>query len=248
MTPKLRDEMESSAQNPRNDDGYKRRYFNDASQTADDTTSAISSKRTRPVIVFVGRIDPLKDIVKLLVAISYVRREIPEVLCKIYGTASSIEYANKCVNIVESYGLQNNVLFMGGTKSPETAYFEADVVAICSVSEGFPFSVIEAMASAKLVVATNVGGVAEALDGYGFLVPPADPRVFANALVSALMNEKLRKELGRRSQAVARTKFDLQTMVERYQQQYDLLMKKSLLICNDGNNNNNHHLDRSDAE
>jgi glycosyltransferase involved in cell wall biosynthesis len=240
--------MESSAQNPRNDDDYKRRYFNDASQTADDTISAIS-KRTRPVIVFVGRIDPLKDIVKLLVAISYVRREIPEVLCKIYGTASSIEYAKKCVNIVKSYGLQNNVLFMGGTKSPETAYFESDVVAICSVSEGFPFSVIEAMASAKLVVATNVGGVSEALDGCGFLVPPADPRVFANALVSALMNEKRRKELARRSQAVAQTRFDLQTMVERYQQQYDLLMKKSMFISNDSNNNNNnYHPDRSDAE
>jgi glycosyltransferase involved in cell wall biosynthesis len=201
-------------------------------------------KRTRPIVAFVGRIDPLKDIVKLLLAISYVRREIPDVLCKIYGTASSIEYANKCITILESYGLQDNVLFMGGTESPETAYCEADVVAISSVSEGFPFSIIEAMACAKVVVATNVGGVAEALDRCGFLVTKADPRVFANALVSALMNEKRRKELGRRSQAAARTKFDLQTMIERYQEQYDLLMKKSLLITNDSNK----HFEGSDAE
>jgi glycosyltransferase involved in cell wall biosynthesis len=221
----------------------KREYQDNAFQTY-EFTSRRSIDKARPIIVFVGRIDPFKDIVKLLIAISYVRKEIPEILCKIYGTASNIEYASKCINALESYGLQDNVLFMGSTKSPEIAYSEADVVAISSVSEGFPFSVIEAMACGKIVVATNVGGVAEALEGSGFLVTSAHPRAFADALILALNDEKVRKELGKRAQAVAQLKFSLSTMIKNYEELYNSLIQKSQFIANDDNNN---QFKRSDA-
>lgn len=238
-------EIKDSLQNIHANADYKRHQYHDNTIQTFESSSAKSIEKPRPVIVFVGRIDPFKDIVKLLIAISHVRKEIPEVLCKIYGTASNIEYARRCINALQSYGLQNNVLFMGSTKSPEIAYSEADVVAISSVTEGFPFSVIEAMASAKVVVATNVGGVAEALDGSGFLVNGAHPRAFADALILALGDEKTRKELGKRAQTVAQTKFSLKTMIKNYEEQYDCLIQESQFIANDNNNN---QFKRSNAE
>lgn len=177
----------------------------------------------RPTVVFVGRIDPFKDIVNLLLSIHYLRKTIPNILCKIYGNAYNVEYAERCISTLNRYGLQHNVMFMGSTESPEAAYSEADIVVMTSVTEGFPFSIIEAMACGKAIVATNVGGVAEALDGSGFLVTGRHPYTFANALLKILRDAKLRAEFATSSQIIVRNKFNLQSMINQYEQQYEIL-------------------------
>ena len=68
-------------------------------------------------------------------------------------------------------GLEDTVVFEGPTEDPARAYQESDLVVLCSVSEGFPYSVVEAMCTGRPVVATAVGGVPEAVGDPGLLGP-----------------------------------------------------------------------------
>ncbi|WP_066293584.1 GT4 family glycosyltransferase PelF [Arthrobacter sp. B6] len=138
----------------------------------------------RPTIAYVGRIEPLKDVLGLITALNMVRREIPDVLLRIHGPDDDRRYAERCRLAVAGMQLEDNVVFEGPTQDPARAYQESDVVVLCSVSEGFPYTVVEAMCTGRPVVATAVGGVPEALNRPELLVEPQNPRALADALVS----------------------------------------------------------------
>jgi polysaccharide biosynthesis protein PelF len=138
----------------------------------------------RPTIAYVGRIEPLKDVLGLITALHMVRREIPDILLRIYGPEDDRRYAQRCRLAVATMQLEDNVVFEGPTMDPVLAYQESDVVVLCSVSEGFPYTVVEAMSTGRPVVATAVGGVPEALNRPELLVEPQNPQALADALVA----------------------------------------------------------------
>lgn len=189
------------------------------------------SPNERPTISSVARIDGFKDIPTLIRSVHYVREKIPNTQCLLYGGSIDLEYSIKCVNLVKTLRLEGNFKFMGSTKEPERAYNIGDVVALTSIAEGFPFSVIEAMACGKAIVAADVGGVAEALEGCGLLVSSRNPQEMANAIVDLLRNEKRRSELGELALKRARERFSLEKSIDQYRDLYDELLgvpKKSL--------------------
>ena len=110
----------------------------------------------------------------------------------------------------KSLGLNDSVLFLGTRKDPENFYPALDIVALTSLNEGTPLTLIEAMANARPVVATAVGGVVDLLgqsqresDGYalcerGISVRTGDSKGFAHALAHLIEDEELRRELGGR--------------------------------------------------
>ena len=107
----------------------------------------------------------------------------------------------------QSLGLQDKVIFAGGRKDPEYFYPALDIVALTSLNEGTPLTLIEAMANARPVVATAVGGVVDLLaDGRGICVPSGDEQAFADALQTLAADRQLQKDLGARGlQYVERT-------------------------------------------
>jgi glycosyltransferase involved in cell wall biosynthesis len=185
---------------------------------------SVQRKTDRPVVVSVGRIEIFKDIVSLLMAMKDVRDEIPNVMCLIYGESIDLEYSKKCVRTVKELKLEGNVRFMGKTTEPEKAYNLADVVAMSSLTEAFPFAAIEAMACGKPVVATDVGGTREALDGCGILVRSRNPPELARAIVKLLKDKALRTRLGEAALKRARDKFELSTSANHYRMLYEELL------------------------
>jgi glycosyltransferase involved in cell wall biosynthesis len=153
----------------------------------------VSVQLPRPTIAYVGRIEPLKDVLGLITALGLVRREIPDVLLRLHGPDDDPRYAERCRQTVAILGLEDNVVFEGPTKDPARAYQESDVVVLCSVSEGFPYTVVEAMCSARPVVATSVGGVPEALNRPELLVQPQNPQALADALVALFRRTPLER-------------------------------------------------------
>ncbi len=107
-------------------------------------------------------------------------------------------------------GLADRVHFAGEVVSSRNQHQYFDASVLCSTSEGFPNSLIEAMAVARPVVATPVGGVKDALvDGVnGLLVPLDDPAPLAGALARLEADVSLRRRLGEAGLATARGKFE----------------------------------------
>jgi glycosyltransferase involved in cell wall biosynthesis len=185
---------------------------------------SVERKTDRPMVVSVGRIEIFKDIVSLVTAMKDVRDEIPNVMCLIYGDSIDLQYSKKCVEVLAELKLEANVRFMGKTTEPEKAYNLADVVAMSSLTEAFPFAAIEAMACGKPVVATDVGGTREAIDGCGILVRSRNPPELARAIVKLLKDKPLRTRLGEAALKRARDKFELSASANQYRMLYEELL------------------------
>jgi glycosyltransferase involved in cell wall biosynthesis len=105
-------------------------------------------------------------------------------------------------------GLADDVLFLGTRKDPEDFYPALDIVALTSLNEGTPLTLIEALANARPIIATGVGGVVDLLgpavsarDGYticarGIVVESGDAEAFASGLRRLIEDAKLRQTLG----------------------------------------------------
>ncbi|MCI0558379.1 MAG: GT4 family glycosyltransferase PelF [Nitrososphaera sp.] len=178
---------------------------------------------SRPTLACIGRVDIFKDIVNLIQSLRYVKTIVPDVQCLIYGASTDLEYSLRCIKMVDALGLQDNIRFMGKIGDPEVAYNTADVIVISSITEGFPFAIIEAMACGKGIVATDVGGVREALEGCGMLVRSSHPQELAGAIIKLLQDERLRSALGAAALKKARDGFTLEKSLSQYREQYEVL-------------------------
>ncbi|MCA9981991.1 MAG: glycosyltransferase, partial [Anaerolineales bacterium] len=102
------------------------------------------------------------------------------------------------------------VEFAGFADTAQGAYNEGDFVILSSISEGFPYSVVEAMMCGRTVVGTAVGGVPEALEGVGLVVQPRDPYAMGEACLQLLRDRENTRELGRKAREKALREFSLQ--------------------------------------
>ena len=102
-----------------------------------------------------------------------------------------------------------------------------DVVVLPSVSEAFPFSVLEAMSCGRVVVATDVGGVREALESNGALVPARDAEAMAAEVRRLLDDPQLRAALGTRARSTVVEKFRVDHTIARYLDLYSELSERA---------------------
>jgi len=180
-------------------------------------------------IVVMARIDKLKDITNMVEAMTYVSREYPNVRCEVYGPIVDERYHEMCRRKVKEFKLERKVFFMGPTDKPELVYNKGYVVAQPSLSEGFPYTVVEAMACGKPVVATDVGGVREALGECGILVPARSPVDLAEGLLKVLKDDKLAEKLGEKARNRVLKFFTYEKFLENYRRVYlEVLSEKTL--------------------
>ena len=173
-----------------------------------------------PPIVVMSRIEKLKDILNMISAMKYIKERSPKTVCEIYGPIVDEKYFHLCLRKAYELNVLDRVEFMGATDKPEQAYNRASVVVQPSLSEGFPYSVIEAMACGKPVVATDVGGVKEALGDAGIVVPPRSPKELADAILRILEDGELRRRLGERGRERVLKLFTYRRFLEEYRRLY----------------------------
>lgn len=124
-----------------------------------------------------------------------------------------------------SLGLESVVIFAGGRKDPEYFYPALDIVALTSLNEGTPLTLIEAMANARPIVATSVGGVVDLLgDDRGIRVPSGDEEAFAAAVSKLAADPELRKELGARGLEFVERVYRKERLIEDIKNLYDELL------------------------
>jgi len=138
-----------------------------------------------PLVGMVGRLVPIKDVPTFLRAARIVREARPEARFALVGDG---EERPALEALRRELGLDGEVTFFGWRRDLAAVYGDLDVVVNASRNEGTPVALIEALAAAKPVVATRVGGTADLLgEGErGRLVPPGEPGALAGAVLETL--------------------------------------------------------------
>jgi glycosyltransferase involved in cell wall biosynthesis len=158
-------------------------------------------------VLFVGRLIPRKGLPYLIEAAKHVVEEFKETMFVIVGNGPLKSHLEARL---EKTGLSHNFVFLGDVKENllPAVYNCADVFALPSIQEGQGIALLEAQATAKPVVAFNVGGVPEAMvdEETGLLVKPSS-RELADALIKLLSSHSLREQMGRRGREFVSNNF-----------------------------------------
>lgn len=140
-------------------------------------------------------------------------------------------------------GIDGEISFLGWQKDLASIYATLDIVALTSLNEGTPVSLIEAMASGKPVVATDVGGVRDLLGQEidislmpnanfkilerGIVVKPGNSFSFAHALGLLIQNKELREQIGRRGRIFVSAKFTKGRLIKDIEDLYNRILSSS---------------------
>ncbi|WP_328678650.1 GT4 family glycosyltransferase PelF [Streptomyces sp. NBC_00322] len=175
-----------------------------------------------PTISWAGRIDPIKDLETLIRAYAIVRAELPEARLRLFGgvPAGGEAYRTRLEKLAAELGVVDGIAWEGRVSDVARAYASGSVVLLSSISEGFPFSLIEAMSCGRATVSTDVGGVREAVGDTGLVVPPREPAVMAEATLGLLRDAGRRAELGRLARQRVVDRFTLRRSVDGFRRIY----------------------------
>jgi glycosyltransferase involved in cell wall biosynthesis len=149
-----------------------------------------------PLIGIVGRLVPIKDVGTFLQAAARIRAARADVRFAVVGDG---EERSHLEDLARGLGLGGAVHFYGWRRDLAAVYGDLDVVVNCSLNEGTPVALIEALAAGRPVVATRVGGTPDVLGegSRGTLVAPSDADSLARAILDAIERPQ---EAGARAQ------------------------------------------------
>ncbi|HET7711694.1 MAG TPA: glycosyltransferase, partial [Thermoanaerobaculia bacterium] len=176
-----------------------------------------------PHVVTTARIDPLKDIETLLRVAARVHATHPDVRFTVFGAIADRPYYEKCIRQRDEAGLTQVVSMGEPAADVVAAYHESDLILLTSISEAFPYSVLEAMSCERAVVASDVGGISEAVEGCGILVRPRDDEGFAHAVRRLLDEPALRIRFARRGRQRVLDEFQVDKAIGSYLSLYQEL-------------------------
>lgn len=181
-----------------------------------------------PTVVAAARIFELKDVLTMIRSCDVVRRSIPNVRYLVYGDNKAVpEYTATCERLIDELGLRENFFLAGYHSKPHALFCEGDISILTSISEGFPYTVLESMSCGIPVVATDVGGVTEALDeNCGFICKPKDHVEIGNRVVELLQNEELRKQMGVNARRRVVENFTIGKFISEYEDVYARVARK----------------------
>lgn len=183
--------------------------------------------------VTVARVDPVKDLLTLIRAAAAVHEQLPQAKFVIYGSVSVPAYYQRCLALREELGLEKTVIFAGHTADVASAYQGGDVVVLTSITEGFPYAVIEAMMSGRPIIATDVGGTGEALGDAGLLVDPGNWQQLAENILKLSNDPRSRQELASEARERALTYFTLDHQLNAYGQLYGDLVAERVRLASE---------------
>jgi len=178
------------------------------------------------IVTTVGNVRRVKGHDLLIQAAAKVVEQYPQVHFNVVGEILEPEYFDELQQLIVDLGLSRNFHFVGGTSDSRDYLVGADIFVLPSRSEGFSNAVIEAMASSLPVVATNVGGNAEAvIDGInGYIVEPNDVAALSTAIKKLLGDPASALAMGVAGRDLVVDKFTADAMMRAVAARFDALI------------------------
>lgn len=176
-------------------------------------------QKTGFTLVYVGRIEPVKNHALLLRAFDAALKQMPELRLWMVGDGSE-RTAMECLAAELSIAAQ--VTFWGQQLDVAPFFSAANAFIMSSRSEGLPVSLLQAFSLGLPAIVTNVGGMTEAvkLAQAGFTVSATDPGEMAAAILQMARNEASRAAFSAHAKAAFQSRFSLQTMADSYMELY----------------------------
>jgi glycosyltransferase involved in cell wall biosynthesis len=200
--------------------------FREASRFRGTLRQELGLAEQTSVICSVGRLVAVKNHELLLQAMKDILGPIPHAVVVIVGDG---ELRKELEQRAASLGLAGRVFFLGWRNDLERIYADADVVVNHSLNEGTPVALIEAMAAARPVVATSVGGNGDVVrtGETGWLVPPNDPPALARTIVYVLTHEEEAAHIAQAARRFVLSQFAAERLITRMKTFYLSLLDES---------------------
>ncbi|NQU48692.1 MAG: glycosyltransferase [Planctomycetes bacterium] len=181
-----------------------------------------------PMILGVGRLDPIKNYLLMIDASSIVLNKYPNAVFVIAGEGA---HRTEMEQRIETLGVGENWLLLGQRDDIPLCLAAADFFVQPSHCEGFGLAIIEAMASSRAVIATDVGGVSEILkhEHTGLLVPQGDRRALANGMLKLLNEPDLSRQLGEAGKTYTWKEHGVESYLQKVNVELHRLLEPSLL-------------------
>jgi glycosyltransferase involved in cell wall biosynthesis len=182
-----------------------------------------------PLVGIVARLVPIKAIDLLLQAVPKVLQVVPNARFLIVGDG---ELRGELEALAKQLNIQNSVIFTGFRSDLPRVNADLDCKVLCSLNEGLPVAVIEALAAARPVVATDVGSVKDLVvpGESGVLVPAQDVEALAQGIIEVLSNPQQAAQWGLAGRARVYPQLDISRLVRDVEHLYlDLLREKGIL-------------------
>jgi L-malate glycosyltransferase len=181
------------------------------------------------LVTTVGNVRHVKGHDLFIKAAAEVALRFPEASFSVAGEVLEPKYFEELQQLIHDLKLSERFHFIGGVDDIRGHLSQADIFVLPSRSEGFSNAIIEAMAESLPVVATNVGGNAEAVqDGVsGFIVPPEDVVALAGAISELLADRSKAIRMGAVGKLLVAEKFTTEAMMRRIATAYANLLAVS---------------------
>jgi glycosyltransferase involved in cell wall biosynthesis len=196
--------------------------------------TALGEPNAHPVVVIVGRLDPVKGHREVIAALPGLRARFPQLRLAVIGPAQGIfpDYEQELRVEAQRTGVGDAVAFLGYREDAAQLVSGADAVVIPTVvdergmgMEGFSFVALEAMAGGTPVVGYAHGALPEILGDCAVLVPPGDRDALAAALGDVLASPQRRERLAACGQARFQAEFSVARMIDELQDAYRVAAK-----------------------
>ena len=181
------------------------------------------AKPVRFISIVANMRHEVKDYPMFLRAARSVKQAVPDAVFLLAGEG---ELEESLKSLARELGIFESTLFLGRCEKVAELLSISDVCVLSSKAEGFSNSILEYMAAGKPVVATNVGGAAEAIaeDETGFLVPSGDDAMMAERLISLLLDPDRALKMGALAKRVVSERFSCEAQLSRTEHLYETLL------------------------
>jgi len=190
---------------------------------------SLSIPEDRSVIGTVGRMSRQKDPMHFVYAAEQIATVVPQSYFVWVGDGPLRDSVER---EVERLGLKSRFIITGWRNDAEKLLHAFDVFVLSSISEGLPYTLLEAMGAGLPPVVTDVAGCRDVVrhGADGFVTPVGKPKALAEAIVRLLRNKLLRRKMGIAARERVIQNFTLESMVEKIDNLYEQLLRRKRRI------------------
>lgn len=177
------------------------------------------------VVGILARLELVKDHETFIKAANIVLKERDDILFLIAGDGNSEEKLKK---LVEELGIQDGVRFLGFIKDSYSFINALDINVLTSLSEGFPYVILEGARMKKTIISTDVGGISKLINNEhnGYLIEVGDYEALSDRILKLIDNEDMLTKMGQQLYIDAKENFSFYSMAKTHVEIYNNVLKR----------------------